>query len=84
METDEEEDSAAEVEVEAKDGVVVELVEVAAMLQGPPMTGAHRSRGNGKRLIKARVRTTIAKLSETRKWREVDSLHEFRTSKRSK
>jgi hypothetical protein len=79
VETEEEEGLAAEGEVEAVDEVVAEVAEAAAMSQGLPMTRAHRSRGNVKRLTRARVRTITARLSETRRWPGVDSPHKVKT-----
>ena len=83
VEMEEEEGLAAEDEAKAEAGVVVEVVEAAVMSQDLLTTRARRSRGNGKRQTRARVRTTIARLSETRRWPEVDSLHKIRPAKRS-
>lgn len=71
-ETEEEGGLAGEDAAEAEDVVVV-VVEAVATSQGLLMTRAHKSRDNEKKPTRARVQTIIARLSEIRRWREVDS-----------
>lgn len=72
-ETEEEGDLAAEDAAEAEDVVVVEVAEAAATSQDLLMTRAHKSRDNEKKPTRARVQTITARLSEIRRWQEVDS-----------
>ena len=71
---EQEEVLAAEAGAEAEDVVAVEGDEAVAMSQGLLMTRGHRSQDSAKKLTKLQTQIIIARHSETRRWREADSL----------
>jgi hypothetical protein len=65
-----EEEAAVEDEAEGVGVVGQEAVEVVRVSQGLRMTKAHRFQDRGKRRTRARVRITIGKRNEERRWLE--------------